>query len=120
MCHNKTGQLVLGFHPALHVRRKVWVSERYKQNTAMFWQILETLVAAAHPKRWSLLPSVESFVENKDKAIRQRRSASVIALVVDEEHAAFSELASHVFTTEQFLEFTRLLDPSRTFQGMSQ
>ena len=104
----------LKFKQALHTKRFVWVSDDARLQHRQIWlAILESLEAEpAH--KWTLLHSAAVYAREKVKAMNSDRSASVLALVTEDE--LVHNPLPHVFSCTTLLDFIR--SEERTTLGL--
>ena len=118
-----TPQVVLGQRPGpvaayrcgTDIKRQVLVSNQYKAANPWDWAILEKVVDGV--KNWSFLANSAAFTAAKDAARKKGLSASVIALVTEEQASQAKSglprhVAIHMLHRPAFITFVGKIEPS--------
>lgn len=112
---------VLTYQNVFRVRRKIFVSPRFRTTEAWRWEALSAMLAGT---TWDVLSDARQFQAEKNAAHRKRVNATVIGLFLASELAACQKLPAwmnqHMFTSETLLRFLRKIDLSRSNLGPTQ
>ena len=109
---------VAKFEPALSVRRKLWVSPDFRNANPSIWLLILELLAKCR-SRWTILATKQDWASEKARAIAQKRSAEVLALVTEAElHREARGVLPHVLGPQAFLDFIERANESRTILGL--
>ena len=103
------------YNKALQTKRAVWFSIEFRASEAHLWVLILELLNKINHQRRPIL-DVRDYCNAKVRAANVSRSAEVLALVTQAEHAA--NPLPHVFSPRDFLHFIKHQDDTRTCIGL--
>ena len=107
----------LKYKSALLVKRSVWVSDMFRSTHPDIWLVILESIHRCPAQKWNLLHSAADYAHAKVKAMNAKHSSQVLAFCTEDEVDANQLL--HVFSSQAFLSFIKVIDVARTTLGLA-